>query len=235
MAGRITRKELKTDKFALEVEQTVDFVTAHRRELIRYGSIAVVVIVLAAGGYFYSRRQQTVREQALADAIQIQEAPVEPPNPTVLISFPTDAAKTAAAIKGFSEVDARYSGSGEATVAEYYLGAIFADQGKMADAEKWFRKAAGGSEKNYASLARFSLAQVYFVEGRSADAEKILRDFMQHPTVFVSSEQATIALARGIAPTRPAEARKLIEPLRLKAGAVSEVAINAYSDLPGQQ
>ena len=232
MAGRITRKELKSDKFALEVEQTVDFVTEHRRELVRYGSVAVAIIVVAVAGYFYARRQQTIREQALADAIQIQEAPVEPPNPSVLITFPTEDAKSAAATKAFSEIAARYSGSNEAAVAKYYLGAIAADQGKMADAEKLFKEAAQGGDKNYASLARLSLAQVYVEEGRTADGEKILRDLMDHPTVFVSKDQAIIALARSIAPTKPDEARKMLEPLRLKAGAVSEVAINAYSDLP---
>ena len=109
-----------------------------------------------------------------------------------------------------------------------------ADQGKMTDAEKLFQAAAATGDKNYASLARFSLAQVYFAEGRSADAEKILRDLMAHPTLFVSKEQATIALAKGIAPAKPAEARKMLEPLRTMPGTVSQVAINAVAELPAQ-
>jgi predicted negative regulator of RcsB-dependent stress response len=234
VAGRITRKELKTDKFALEVEQTFDFVTEHRRELVLYGSITVGVIAIAAAVFFYTRHEHVVREQALAQAIQIQEAPVGPPNPGALISFPTDDAKHAAATKVFSELASKWSGSSEATVATYYLGAIAADRGNLADAQKFFQQAAGGGDKKYESLARFSLAQVYFAEGRPADGEKILRDLMAHPTVLVSKEQATIALAKAIAPTRPAEARKLLEPLRTKAGAVSQVAINAVSDLPSQ-
>lgn len=234
MAGRITRKELKTDKFALEVEQTVDFVTEHQRELVRYGSIAAVVILIAVGIYFYLRHEHTVREQALADAIQIQEAPVGPANPGALITFPTEDAKRDAAAKTFSSLAAKYPGSAEAAVAKYYLGASAADQGKMADAEKSFKEAAASGDQNYASLARFSLAQVYFAEGRGADAEKILRDLMEHPTALVSKEQATIALAKGIAPTKPAEARKLLEPLRTVRGAVSQVAINAVNELSGQ-
>ena len=43
-------------------------------------------------------------------------------------------AKRAAAIKGFSEVAAKYPSANEGAVAKYYLGAIAADQGKMADA-----------------------------------------------------------------------------------------------------
>jgi predicted Zn-dependent protease len=120
-------------------------------------------------------------------------------------------------------------------VAQYYLGAIAADQGKMGDAEKLFREAADRGDKKYAPLARFSLAQVYFAEGRPADGEKLLRDLMANPSVFVSKEQATIALAKAIAPAKPAEARKLLEPLRTMAGPVSQDAINAVSELPEQR
>jgi hypothetical protein len=57
---------------------------------------------------------------------------------------------------------------------------------------------------------------------------------MAHPTVFVSKDQATIALAKGIAPTRLDEARKMLEPLRTQNGVVSQVAISAVGELQGQ-
>ena len=47
MATRITRKELKADKFAVEVEHTVDYVAHHRAQVIRYGVVGVVVVALA--------------------------------------------------------------------------------------------------------------------------------------------------------------------------------------------
>ena len=235
MAGRITRKELKTDKFALEIEQTVDFVTEHRRELMVYGSVALAVIVIVVGAYFYMGRQHSVRQKALAEAIQMQEAPVGPPNPNALVSFPTEDAKRAAVIKALSEISARYPGSDEAAVAKYYIGAVAADQCKMAEAEKWFKEAIDSGDKNYASLARFSLAQAYLAEARAAEAHKILRDLMDHPTMFVSKEQATIALAKAIGPSKPDEARKLLEPLRTKSGAVSAAAVGVLGELQAQQ
>ena len=67
MAARLTRKEMKTDKFAMEVGQTVDYVAHHRRQLLIYGSIAVAVAAIGFGVYWYLGRQQTVRAQALAD------------------------------------------------------------------------------------------------------------------------------------------------------------------------
>ena len=234
MAGRITRKELKTDKFAVEVEHTVDFVTQHRRELTIYGAVAAILVLISVGVYFFMRHQHTVREEALADAIQIQEAPVGPPNAGALIAFPTEAAKRAAAAKALGDIVAKYPGSAEGAIAQYYLGATAADHGNMPEAEKRFKAAADTGDRNYASLARLSLAQVYFAEGRTADGEKILRNLMDHPTVFVSKEQATIALAKGIGPTKPAEARKLLEPLRAQGRTVSQAAITALGELPGQ-
>jgi len=234
VAARITRKDLKTDKFAVEVEHTVDFVSEHRRQIVIYGSIAVLVVLIAVGTYFYRRHEQTVRQQALADAILIQEAPVGPPNPGALISFPSEDAKRDASVKAFAAIASKYSGSGEGSIAKYYVGAIAADQGKIQDAEKLFKEVAESGDKNYSSLARFSLAEVYFAENRIAEGEKILRDLMDHPTIFVSKAQATIALAKGIGPTKPAEARKLIDPLRSRGGPVSIAAINAWSDLSGQ-
>ena len=232
MAGRITRKELKSDKFALEVEQTVDFVTEHRREVTLYGSIAVAVTLVAVGIYFYMGHEHTVRENALGEAIQMQEAPVGPAaGPGARLSFPTEDAKRSVVTKAFSEIAAKYPGSSEGAIAKYYLGAIAVDQAKMADAEKLFQEADKAGDKNYGPLARYSLAEVYFAEGRPADAEKILRNLMQHPSIFVSKEQATIALARGIASTKPAEARKLLDPLRTASGAVGQAAVAALSDL----
>jgi len=57
---------------------------------------------------------------------------------------------------------------------------------------------------------------------------------MDNPTVFVSKDQAAIVLARMLAPTKPAEARKLLDPLRAKPGPVSQTAIQAYAELPPQ-
>jgi len=76
VAGRITRKELKSDKFALEVEQTVDYVAEHRRQLLQYGSSPPLWWPSSWAGYFYLRHQQSERAQLLAQAITIQEAPV---------------------------------------------------------------------------------------------------------------------------------------------------------------
>jgi len=232
--ARITRKELKTDKFALEVEHTVTFFEEHQQLIYRYGGMVVAAAVLFTAYTFYSRHQHAKREQALYQAIQVEEAPVGPPNPGTNMSFPTQAAKNQVAIKAFSDLQSQYSGSSEAEIAEYYLGSISADEGKLADAEKSFKHVADKADTGYASLAKLALAQIYFADGRDPQAEAILKDLSDHPTEFVSKDQASITLARYLIAKKPAEARKILDALRVKPGAVGQAALTMYAELPPQ-
>ena len=228
--ARITRKELKTDKFALEVEHTVTFFEEHQKEIIRYGGIAIAVAVILFGVLVYQRHQHAVREEALASAIRVQEAPVGAAPPGSL-SFPTQEAKDQQAIKAFTDLQKEYPGSDEGQIAEYYLGCITADEGKMAEAEKHFLQVAEHGNKQYSSLAKLSLAQIYFADGRDAQGEKTLRDLMANPTAYVSKDQATLALARLLIPKKPDEARKLLDPLRNQGGPASQVALSLYGEI----
>jgi uncharacterized protein (TIGR02588 family) len=227
--SRITRKELKTDKFALEVEHTVSWFDEHRQTAIRYAGIAAVAVALIVGYMIYSSSQHAAREQALAHAIEVQEAPVGQSGSGGL-SFPTQAAKDAEATKVFTDLKNKYSSSGEGEIASYYLASIQADQGNMAQAEKDFQDIAQHADAGYASLAKISLAQIYFSDGRNAQGEQILRDLIAHPTDFVSADQATITLAKHyLAQKNQAEAKKLLEPLRSKPG-VGQVAVSMLGD-----
>jgi len=231
--SRITRKELKTDKFALEVEHTFTFFGEHQKDFARYGILAVAVVVLIIGFVSYQRKQHGEREQALSSAIKVQEAGVGQ-SANGGLAFPTEDAKNQASLKAFGDLHTKYPGSAEGEIAQYYLGSIKADQGKLAEAEKTFLEVSQKADQKYASLAKLSLAQIYFADGRDTQGEAVLRDLMANPTIFVSKEQATIELARYSKVKKPAEARKLLEPLRTTPGQVSQVAISLIGELPPQ-
>ena len=231
--SRITRKELKTDKFALEVEHTFTFFGEHQKDFARYGALAVGAVVLVIGFVYYQRTQHADREQALSAAIKVQEAGVGQ-SANGGLAFPTEAAKNQAALKAFGDLQTKYSGSAEGEIAQYYLGSIKADEGKLAEAEKILLEVSQKADDKYASLARLSLAQIYFADGRDTQGEKVLRDLMASPTIFVSKEQATIELARAFKAKKPAEARKLLEPLRTTPGQAGQVAISLIGELPPQ-
>ena len=163
----------------------------HKNEAVKYGAIAIGVIVLIVGYTIYSRGQHSNREQALAAAIRVQEAPVGVSG-NGGPAFPSQEAKDQETIRVFTDLQTKYSGSAEGEIAQYYLGSIKADQGKLAEAEKLYQEVAQKGDEKYASLAKFSLAQIYFADGRADQGEKLLRDLIAHPTVFVSADQATI-------------------------------------------
>ena len=67
------------------------------------------------------------------------------------------------------------------------------------------------------------------------DGENLIQSVIDHPTVLVSKETATLALADLLRTTDLQRAKKLVEPLRTSTrGAVSRAAITLDSDLTHQ-
>ncbi len=229
---RLTRKELKTDDLALELGHAVTFFEGHQKEITRYGGIAAVAAILIAGYIVYNKHQHVERQVGLAQAIAVQEAPVGGLSNNGNLSFPSQEAKDAASTKVFTDLKNKYAGTDEGEIAQYYLASIEADKGNMATAEKGFLEVAQKGDKQYSSLAKLSLAQIYFDDNRTKQAEDVLKDLMAHPTVFVSKDEATLALARYYAHANPPEARKLLEPLRVSpVDAVRNVAISLIGEM----
>lgn len=229
---RLTRKELKSDPLATEFQHSVEFVASHRQQLIRYGGAAVVVALLGVGFYFYHRNEVAARQKLLNSALQVAQASVGAPATPDAPSYPTQQAKDDAETKAFSEVAAKYSGTDEGTIAEFYLASMAVDAGKMDQAEKRYRDIADNGSGAYVSLAKIALAKIYAGQGKTADAEKLVRSVIDKPTLLVSKEAATIALARVLAPQRPKEAMALLGPLRASdRPAISKTAIDAITEL----
>jgi predicted negative regulator of RcsB-dependent stress response len=229
---RKTRKNIKTDKFAEEVGHTFEFLTSHTAETKRYAAIGLAVVLIAGGIYYYVRHQAGVREEALAAAIKIDNAVIsttpQPPN----LNFATQDEKDKARAKALNDLASKYHGSGEGAIAGMYLAADQADKSNYAEAEKLYKDVADSAPSEYASLARVSLAQIYAAQGKTADAEKTMNSLIDHPTAMVSKEQAQLELAQILIPTKPAEARKLLQPLTTARTSISKAAIDTIGKLP---
>ena len=233
MPDHISRKELKHDKFAEEVQHSLEYVGDHKSQAKLYAGIGVAVVVLIVGIYSYINSQQAQREAALKEALKVQGSAVGAQQSPDVMVFPTSEARYKAIIDKFTEVANKFPGTGQGVIAKYYLGITYADMGKLDDAEKAFLEVENKGDKNYAPLGRFALAQIYEARGKTADAEKELRAIMDRPSILLSKEQATIALARVITKSKPDEARKLLEPFRASTRpAVSRAALDAFSSLP---
>ncbi len=229
---RITRKELKTDKFVTEVSETVEFFATHRREIIRYGAIILAGLVLLAAGSWYRRHQRALRQEALNQALAIYNAPVGQTGNPFLPGYPSEEEKNKAALKAFSELAARHPRSPEGLIAIYYLGTMAADRGDLAEAERRLKQVAESRQAHYASLAKIALSDIYRAQGKLGEAEKLLRSLIDKPTDFVSKEHATILLAELIKDRRPEEARKLLEPLRTERSVISRHSLSLLAEIP---
>lgn len=232
--ARITRKELKQDKFVEDVGLTVDFLGEHRPQAIRYGVAGLAALVLIGGLVIWFRHRDTERQAALTAALQVWQTPVGPAQEGDRKPFATEDDKQKAVLKAFTDVAARYSGSNEAAVAEYYVGSSAANSGKLAAAEVAFKEVIDSGNADYGSLAKLALASVYKSERRQADGEKLLQSVIDKPSDFVSQEQATIALARYVASTDPERARKLLTPLRTARASIGRIAIAELNALPSR-
>lgn len=232
---RLTRKELKSDRFALEVQHGLQIFTEHRQQLTRWGTVAGAVAILVVGVVLYRGHEHSVRQEALHAAMQLQNANIGPPVSEFSISFPTQAERDKAVNKAFTELAAKYAGTDEGLIAEYFLGTNAADQGRLPEAERRLKQVAD-ADIPYSALAKVALAQVYAAEGKQTDGEKLLQSLIDHPTPMVSKEFATVVLGELVEPKDPQRARKLLEPLRSSPrSSVSRAAINALSDFSPQK
>jgi len=229
---RLTRKQLKSDKFALEVQHSVEYISEHRRLMTQGGAIAAAVVLIVGGIYLYRNHQRTVREEALHNAMLIHNSTVGTSPSQYVVSFPTAAARKTAVLKAWHDLAAKYPGTDESEIADYFLGTNAADDGNLPEAVKHFQAAINTGKGPYVSEAKLSLAQVYAGEGKVNEGAKLIQSVIDHPTVLVSKDEATLVLADLIENSDPKRAKKLIEPLRTSTrSAVSKAAITLDASL----
>ena len=233
--ARLTRKELKSDKFAQEVQHSVQYVSGHREQMTRWGAPALALVLIVAAVFYYRNYRHATRQEGLHAALMVQNAQVGPSQGQYVLTFPTTDARKTAVLKSWRELAAKYPGTEEGRIAEYFLGTNAADDGNLAEAEKQFKASIDSGNGPYASVGKLALAQVYGGEGRVKEGEQLLRSLIDHPSVLVSKETATLALAELLRKTDPQRAKKLVDPLRTSTrAAVSRAAITFDSDLPQQ-
>ena len=230
-----TRKELKSDKFALEVQHSVEYVSVHRQQMIRWGIPAAAVVIILLAVFWYRNNQHNARQEALHAAMLIQNSTVGPSQSQYVVSFPTAAARETAVVKAWRDLAAKYPGTEEGDIAEFFLGTNAADDGNLPDAAKHFQAAIDSGSGPYASEAKLALAQVYAAQGKLNDGVKLIQSVIDHPTVMVSKDAAILAMANLIKSSNPKEAKKLVDPLRASTrSAVSKAAITLDGSISQQ-
>lgn len=165
------RHDLKHDKFVDEIGVLSEKARANQRLLYTIGGVAVAIAVLAYGFFFYRSNREENAQQALAIAIETFEAPVSDQAQPAAAgpSFKTEAERTVAAEKAFTELKSKYSGTDAADVAGLYLARIAVTKNDVATARTNLEQFIG-SQKDHilADSARFSLYQLRIENGEAA-------------------------------------------------------------------
>ncbi|MBI4902112.1 MAG: tetratricopeptide repeat protein [Acidobacteria bacterium] len=209
------RQTIKHDKLQEAAAHGVEYLGGHIAAVKKYGGIAAAVVVLVAAvwgflGYRARQRQADLREATLwLDAFIGDNAP-----PGVKHVVKTQQEKDESALKAFTEVANRNSGSTEGSVARFFAATHACDTGKIQQCETAMRDVMNGSDAGVASLAKLSLITLYQSQGKLPEAETLARQLVEKPTLLVSKEQAQIALAESILKSKPQEARLLLETLQ---------------------
>jgi predicted negative regulator of RcsB-dependent stress response len=214
----LTRHELKEqlqhDHFKDAVSEAVTYAFANPKTLIRWIVLAVLLLVLAGGALWFAAYKRSIRQEALAAALHVIEIPVGTPSQAPNTnSYPTQDAKQQAEIKVLSDMVAKYGGTREGLISQYYLGTVKVERKNPKGAESDLRRVAD-SKSEFAPLAKIALAQLYASENRIAEAKSLLRSVADKPSDLVSKAQADILLAQLDLTTNPQEAKKILQSLR---------------------
>src|ERR1700691_4132630 len=110
---------MKSDKFAQEVQHSVEFVSGHRQQMIQWGAPALAVVLLVAGVFYYLNYQHAARQEALHEAMRVQNASVGQPQGQFVLAFSSAEVRKAAVLKSWRELAAKYPGTDESRIAEF--------------------------------------------------------------------------------------------------------------------
>lgn len=229
---RLTRKELKTDKVAVGVEHTVEYLAGHKKQVRNWVAIGAAVVIAAGGWWIYSSRQASARAEALATAMHVGDAVISDTPQSPNLNFATQLEKDTAVTEAYTKVANEYPNSQEGAIARLYLAGMSVDKGDLEAAIKLHEETIDRAPDEYASVAKQALAEIYASQGKLDEAEKLLRDLIDDPSAFVSSEEATLTLGRLLSKDKPEEARKLLEPLRDSRTTISRTALDILGKLP---
>jgi predicted negative regulator of RcsB-dependent stress response len=176
------RHQLKEDEFLVALERSRDLLAENKRPIgLIVGILAVVAIVV--GGYLFWQR--TVNEKAAslyADAVVTASAPVAPPTPTTppapgtpapppppANSFPTEQARTTAAIEKFEAAAKAYPSTPAGIAANYRAATLLVESGKLAEAQARFNDViARDGNGLHGQMARLAIASIQ-VENKQYD------------------------------------------------------------------
>jgi predicted negative regulator of RcsB-dependent stress response len=179
------RRHLKENELAQALADFRDRAGGYSRQFMLL-LVGVLLVAGVAAGYVIWRQQRNEKAAALlAEARSVADAPIaapaaDPKTPAAPVpanSFPTEAARNQAALARFQSAAAAYPSTGAGIAARYQAASLFAEMGKLAEAEKEFQEVVRRDGTGlYGRMAKLGIAEVQLRTSRFDPAIQTLQE-----------------------------------------------------------
>jgi predicted negative regulator of RcsB-dependent stress response len=160
----------------------------NRRNISLVGTIVLLAILIVAGYVFWRSARNERAATLLADAMVVMETPVVPPQPPGQLnpqpvpsrSFPTERARTEAALPKLDAVAAAYPKTKAGIAATYRAAGLLVDVGRGAEAEQRFNQViALDGNGVYGRMAQLGIASLQIEAKKYDQAISLLQPLSQ--------------------------------------------------------
>jgi hypothetical protein len=196
------RHHLKQNEFAETTARVVAYFQANRSRVVGLAVAAVVVLVVGSGYFFWQKRQSDLAGALYGEAsavlqAQIAPAPTVPGAKQAAGTYPTELARSQAALAAFEKVVAAFPSTAVGLAARYQSGTLQLSLGKPSEAEKTFDQviATGGSSL-YVAMAKLGRAEALVAQSKFDDGIKILTDLSGERDSALPIDGVLMELAR---------------------------------------
>lgn len=165
------RHHLKEDDFQIALARTREGLVQQQKPIAMILGGVLLVIVLVGGYVFWQRSTNEKAAALFAEGIVAAATPIATPETAASNlpgqiaprpqgkTFPTEKARTDAAIQKFSEAAQAYPSSRAGIAANYRAAALLAEQGKVSEAETRFNDVIGRDGNGvYGRMAKLGIA-----------------------------------------------------------------------------
>lgn len=166
------RHHLKTNEFAVRLARGTELVATHR-DRIMLGAIVIAVLIVAIAGYSWYRGTTTDKAEALLGAaMTTYEAPIVPA-PTIPGAtqqpgtYPSETARSEAALTAFQAIIDGYPSTTAAVAARYHRASALMALGRLAEAEQGFAAAATAAGNSvFGPVSKMGQAEALITSGQ---------------------------------------------------------------------
>lgn len=230
--AKLTRKQLRKDRFVEEVGEAVGFFTTHRNSLVG-ASVAILLAILGGIGFYHYRQEQANEARlALQEAIGNYYGEVSLNEVPGRITFATSIEKEMKIEESLNKVVEEYGGRFEGQVARLHLALAELQDGDPEEGKKMLEALIDDNGDEASGMARKALADQLQREGKNEEAIEYYQYLIDNPTDMLPKERVELfGMYDALLATDEQQALELVKAVEERAGAGRELAMRLRMSL----